>query len=132
MRSRPRSNFDENCSLSTVSFLILIVRTITSFWSSAKFPLYWFLHVVDLQNEIQLFVQRQIAHQFVLTILDFRIGCGQLRPLLRIDAHDPQFVGRLVRFRNELVHGWILRVKAVPVIAGPLDILGFTERRQRS
>ena len=87
--------------------------------------------IVDLQNKIQLLVQRQVAHQFVLAILDVRIGFWQLRPLLRIDAHDPQFVGHIFSIRDELAHWRILGVKAVPVIAA-IDMLGLTENGQRA
>ena len=63
---------------------------------------------VDPQNKIKLFVQRQIAHQFVLSILDFRIGLAKLWPFLRIDAQDPDFVRRILVVSNELANGWIL------------------------
>src|SRR5262249_26421688 len=88
--------------------------------------------LVDLQNEVQLFVQRQVAHQFVFAVLDVCNGCGYFRPLLRIDPHDPQFVGHLVSSGQKLAHWWILRIKAVPVMAAPIDVLGLAENGQRS
>src|SRR5262249_27020566 len=56
---------------------------------------------------------------------------GYVRPLLRIDAHDPQFVGHLLCVGNELAHWWIVRVKAVPVVKGS-NFLGLAHTWQRS
>src|SRR6476620_5709018 len=111
-----------NLSLNKELDFILTVNAGIKVYEGENFDPY-----VDRQNEIQLFVQRQVAHQFVLTVLDFRIGFGRLRPFLRIDANDPQFIGHLVRSRQELAHWWILRVKTVPVVA-TIDTLGLAIR----
>lgn len=123
MKSRLRSNFEKYRSSSArahVHMLVVCCKILV-----ARVP------VIDLLYDVQPFVARLLAHPFVHSVLDLRIGFGRDTATAANCREGSKVQRARQRLQNSRTGGF-LRGKAIPAIARPLDLLTRTQRGQRS